>query len=129
MLLVTIISFLATFAILVGLVSAIQFPSTAMIIVGVVAAIIGILLSLLLAGVGYLIFGNKNIPFSGFFGTIGRGFQVCIITTIYEIIQIIVTMAILLLPLSLKSSSLRLLSTSPVRVNSVQDSISRKSVQ
>ena len=64
---------------------------TAALIVGIVLFVIGILLEFFFEGIGVLILANKEITFKGFFATIGKGFQIVVISIIYSIIISIIS--------------------------------------
>jgi len=73
------------------------FPSPSvggLIAVGVVALIISLILGFFFMGLQIKIFAGKDVTFSGFFGTVGRGIQNFIISLIYQIIVIILTVAL-----------------------------------
>ncbi|HJJ36436.1 MAG TPA: DUF4013 domain-containing protein [Methanocorpusculum sp.] len=66
----------------------------ALIAIGVIGLIVSIILGLFLLGLQIKIYAGKDITFSGFFGTVGRGFQNLIISIIYEIVVVILIVAI-----------------------------------
>lgn len=63
----------------------------ASLIVGIVLFVIGIFLSFFFEGIAVQILANKEITFKGFFGSIGKGFQLIVINIIYGIIIGIIT--------------------------------------
>ena len=66
----------------------------AMIAIGVIGLIVSLILGLFILGLQIKIYAGKDVTFSGFFGTVGRGFQNFIICLIYEIVVVILTVAI-----------------------------------
>lgn len=63
----------------------------ASLIVGIVLFVIGIFLCFFFEGIAVQILANKEITFKGFFATIGKGFQIVVISIIYSIIIGIIT--------------------------------------
>ena len=63
-------------------------------VLGIIALVIGFVLSLFFCGIEVQILGGNDVTFKGFFGSIGRGFQLCVISLIYEIVFLIVAVLI-----------------------------------
>lgn len=84
-LLLTIV-FIAAAAAAVGSVTAFAAENTAL---GIVLIVVGILIELFACGVQVKLYGRKEKIFS-FPGNIGRGFQLFVITLIYQIISVII---------------------------------------
>ena len=88
-LLLTIV-FIAAAVAAVGSVTAFAAENTAL---GIVLIVVGILIELFACGVQVKLYGRKEKIFS-FPGNIGRGFQLFVITLIYQIITVIVTILV-----------------------------------
>jgi len=62
----------------------------ALIAVGVVGLVISLFLLFFILGLQVKIYAGKDVTFSGFFGTVGRGVQNFVITLIYQIVVVII---------------------------------------